>query len=326
MSVRPLSQERIPDDAFAAMRRENLARWPTGKDVDLDEAAALHRSLPQHKQLAWVLRRAVEEGRCLTQPRGGFGTFALQLELMRRSTRKGLADVVPTTTDSYTRNEHFALAQRGVEESEREGPLDAERLSAGELRRGGQPAPDRGHRQAGDHAHRNRDAPAHRRNRIRLRLFGLLGSGIAYTSSYIKEMTIEDGIRNYQYLDRLVAEYQARGVELHRRQPGFLTGTNIPPCIAIMTCVLDALLAAAQGRAQLRARARPDVAHGPGRRGDLRLPRARAGVPRARRLSRRFHVRDLRCTGWARGRTTTRSRRHSWSMAERSPRSAARSA
>ena len=29
--------------------------------------------------------------------------------------------------------------------------------------------------------------------------------------------------------------------------PGFLTGTNIPPCIAIMTCVLDALLAAAQG-------------------------------------------------------------------------------
>jgi methylaspartate mutase epsilon subunit len=36
-------------------------------------------------------------------------------------------------------------------------------------------------------------------------------------------------------------------VELHRRQPGFLTGTNIPPCIAIITCVLDLLLAAAQG-------------------------------------------------------------------------------
>ena len=35
--------------------------------------------------------------------------------------KEGLADVVPTTTDSYTRNEHFALAQRGVEESEREG-------------------------------------------------------------------------------------------------------------------------------------------------------------------------------------------------------------
>ena len=62
---------------------------------------------------------------------------------------------------------------------------------------------------------------------------GYLGSGIAYTTSYIKDLTIEDGIRNYQYLDRLAALYAEHGVELHRRQPGFLTGTNIPPCIAI---------------------------------------------------------------------------------------------
>jgi methylaspartate mutase epsilon subunit len=41
--------------------------------------------------------------------------------------------------------------------------------------------------------------------------------------------------------------YHEHGVELHRRQPGFLTGTNIPPSIAIVTCVLDCLLAAAQG-------------------------------------------------------------------------------
>src|SRR3546814_20190853 len=32
-----------------------------------------------------------------------------------------------------------------------------------------------------------------------------------------------------------------------RRQPGFLTGTNIPPSSAIVTAVLDVLLAAAQG-------------------------------------------------------------------------------
>jgi len=76
---------------------------------------------------------------------------------------------------------------------------------------------------------------------------GYLGSGLAYVTSYTKDMSIEDGIRNYQYLDRLVALYQERGVELHRRQPGFLTGTNVPPCIAIVTCVIDALLAAHQG-------------------------------------------------------------------------------
>ncbi len=76
---------------------------------------------------------------------------------------------------------------------------------------------------------------------------GYLGSGIAYPTSYINELSIEDGIRNYQYLDRLAAMYHERGVELHRRQPGFLTGTNIPPSIAIIICVLDCLLAAAQG-------------------------------------------------------------------------------
>jgi methylaspartate mutase epsilon subunit len=76
---------------------------------------------------------------------------------------------------------------------------------------------------------------------------GYLGSGLAYTVSYTKETSLEEGIRNYQYLDRLAALYLEKGVELHRRQPGFLTGTNIPPSIAIITGIIDALLAAHQG-------------------------------------------------------------------------------
>jgi len=73
----PLSADPIPEDVFARMRRQNLARWPTGAEVDLDEAVAFHRALPQHKQLAWVMRKAAEEGRCLTQPRGGFATLKM---------------------------------------------------------------------------------------------------------------------------------------------------------------------------------------------------------------------------------------------------------
>jgi len=243
----PLSARRIPDDAFAAMRRENLARWPTGRDVDLDEAAALHQALPKHKRLAWVLRQAVAERRCLTQPRGGFGTFALQRELMETLDREGLADIVPTTTDSYTRNEHFALAQRGVEESEREG---RSMLNGYPLVNYGV-ATNRKLIEAIDKPAIMLTGTAMPRLTGEIGFAsgysGYLGSGIAYTTSYTKELSIEDGIRNYQYLDRLAALYQERGVELHRRQPGFLTGTNIPPCIAIVTGVLDALLAAEQG-------------------------------------------------------------------------------
>jgi len=243
----PFGEARIPDALFARMRKANLARWPTGAEVDFGAAVERHQSLPAHKQLARVLREADAEGRCLTQPRGGFGTFELQRELMQILDRDGHADIVPTTTDSYTRNEQWQLAQKGVEESER----------MGRSMLNGYPMVNYGV------AYAQRLIDAIDKPAIMLTgtampkltgeigyaagYSGYLGSGIAYTVSYTKELSIEEGIRNYQYLDRLVAMYQDAGVELHRRQPGFLTGTNIPPSIAIVSCVLDCLLAAAQG-------------------------------------------------------------------------------
>jgi methylaspartate mutase epsilon subunit len=243
----PLSQARIPDDVFARMRRENLARWPTGVEVDFEAAVARHKALPLHKRLGWVMREAGKQGRCLTQPRGGFGTFALQKELMQALDREGLADIVPTTTDSYTRNEQFHLAQKGIEESER----------MGRSLLNGYPIVNYGVAKAAALVDAINKPAIMLTGTSMPRLTGevgfaggysgYLGSGIAYTSSYTKDLSIEEGIRNYQYLDRLAAMYQEHGVELHRRQPGFLTGTNIPPCIAIVTCVLDLLLAVEQG-------------------------------------------------------------------------------
>ncbi len=243
----PLSETSIPDDVFHTMRQENLARWPTGADVDFDAAVERHRTLPKHKQLAWVMREADRQRRCLTQPRGGCATFEMHRALMIALDREGLADVVPTTTDSYTRNEQWQLAQQGIDESEK----------AGRSLLNGYPMVNYGVAKARALVDAI-DKPAIMLTGTSMPKLtgeigyaggysGYLGSGIAYTTSYIKELTIEEGIRNYQYLDRLVAMYQAHGVELHRRQPGFLTGTNIPPSIAIITCVLDCLLAAGQG-------------------------------------------------------------------------------
>ena len=62
----PLSAAEIPLDEFKRMRRENLGRWPTGGEVDLDEAVQYHRALPRHKQLTSVMHKADAEGRCLT--------------------------------------------------------------------------------------------------------------------------------------------------------------------------------------------------------------------------------------------------------------------
>ena len=243
----PLSAAQIPADDFADMRRENLARWPTGTEVDLDEAIEFHQSLPKHKQLGWVMRKAAAEGRCLTQPRGGFGTLELQLELMRALDGDGMADIVPTTTDSYTRNEQWSQADVGIEESKKEGRSMLN----------GFPMVNYGPKQTRKLIEAINKPAIVLSGTAMPRLTceigfaagftGYLGSGIAYTTSYTKDTSIAEGIRNYQYLDRLAVLYQEKGIDLHRRQPGFLTGTNVPPCIAIAGGVLDALLAAGQG-------------------------------------------------------------------------------
>lgn len=243
----PLSAAQIPAADFAKMRRENLARWPTGAEVDLDEAVEFHKSLPQHKRLGWVMRKAAEEGRCLTQPRGGFGTLELQLELMRALDTDGLADIVPTTTDSYTRNEQWSQAETGIEETKKQGRSMLN----------GFPMVNYGPRETRKLIEAINKPAIVLSGTAMPRLTGeigfaagfsgYLGSAIAYTTSYTKDTSIAEGIRNYQYLDRLAALYLEKGVELHRRQPGFLTGTNVPPCIAIAVGVLDALLAAGQG-------------------------------------------------------------------------------
>lgn len=242
-----LSDAPIAFDDFAAMRRRNLARWPTGAEVEIDEAAAYHRAMPRHKSLAYAMREAKAKGLCLTQPRGGFATLAMQLELMRALEQDGLADIVPTTTDSYTRNERFEQAGKGMAES---GRLGRSLLNGFPIVNAGV-ARCRELIEAVDRPTIVLSGTAMPRLTSEIALAagftGYLGSAIAYTTSYTKEVTIEEGIRNYQYLDRLAALYAEHGVELHRRQPGFLTGTNIPPSIAIVTGVLDALLAAKQG-------------------------------------------------------------------------------
>lgn len=242
-----ISEKRIDESEFIEMRKANLLRWPTGSDVDFERALERQKSLPDHKRLDLVMRKAVAQGRCLVQPRGGFGTFKDQKELMQIIDKEGLADIVPTTTDSYTRNEQFALAQKGVDESEK----------LGRSLLNGYPIVNYGVAKASELIDAI-DKPAIMLTGTTMPKLtgeigfaagytGYLGSGIAYTTSYIKELSIEDGIKNYQYLDRLSAMYLDHGVELHRRQPGFLTGTNIPPSIAIIIAILDLLLAAAQG-------------------------------------------------------------------------------
>ena len=44
-----VNNKKWSDDYFAREREKVLAMWPTGREVDLDEAVEYHRQMPEHK-------------------------------------------------------------------------------------------------------------------------------------------------------------------------------------------------------------------------------------------------------------------------------------
>ncbi len=74
------------------------------------------------------------------------------------------------------------------------------------------------------------------------------GGSICYNIPYYRDYPIDRSIVAWQYVDRLVGRYfEEFGIVIHREFFGVLTGTLVPPCIAIATGILEGLLAAAQG-------------------------------------------------------------------------------
>jgi methylaspartate mutase epsilon subunit len=242
-----LTNQRWSDEDFFKAREEVLALWPTGREIDLEEAVGYLRTLPPERDYALTVVRAEKEGRTLVQPRGGVATVEGHMDLLRCLQDQGGADLLPNTTDTYTRNMRLQEAQRGLEES----------LRLGRSVLNGLPLVNHGLRAA------RQISASVRRPIIVLSgtafpqlvaemgfaggLSAFLGAPISYTAAYTKDLPFEQGIQNYQYVDRLTSYYQERGIRLHREQPGFLTGTLIPPGIGIAVAVLEMLMAAGQG-------------------------------------------------------------------------------
>ncbi len=74
-----------------------------------------------------------------------------------------------------------------------------------------------------------------------------IGGGISYNLPYAKNMSLADSIYYWQYCDRLVGFYEEQGIPINREPYGPLTGTLVPPSIAIAIGIIEALLAAEQG-------------------------------------------------------------------------------
>ena len=246
-NTRPLMNKRIPEDEFMKEREVVLKQWSTGKDVDLEEAVSYHKAIPDQRQFAKKLTLAKEEGRTLIQPRAGVPVVEEHIKLLQFLEKEGEADLLPTTIDSYTRQNRYKEAELGIEESIKE-----ERAMMN-----GFPAVNHGVANCRKVIESVNVPVQVRHGTPDARLLTEItyaggftsyeGGGISYNLPYCKDVPMEQTIRDWQYVDRLTGLYEEMGVSINREPYGPLTGTLVPPCVSHSVAIIEALLAAEQG-------------------------------------------------------------------------------
>ncbi len=112
-----LRNKRLTDEEFFRERKEVLAQWPTGKDVDLEEGVEFHKSLPPSKVYPKRLAEAKRNGDTLLRCFIGTPTLEMQMEHVRCVVEEGGADLSNTHLDAFTRNLMFERAEQAVKES-----------------------------------------------------------------------------------------------------------------------------------------------------------------------------------------------------------------
>jgi len=242
-----LSHEKLDWEEMQKERRAVLSTWPTGSEVDLAEAVQFHLALPGEKSFALRLRKAKADGATLTQPRAGVADLKGHLELLQYLAKEGEADLLPTTIDSYTRQNRYEEAQKGLEESRR----------VGRSLLNGFPAVNHGVANCRTLVteldlplqvrHGTPDARLLAEITLAAGFTAFEGGGISYNIPYAKQVPLADSIRSWQYVDRLVGYYAEQGVIINREPFGPLTGTLVAPCISHSVAVIEAVLAAKQG-------------------------------------------------------------------------------
>lgn len=242
-----LQNKKLPEDEFFAERKEVLTQWPTGKDVDFDEAVAYQKAIAGEKRFGTVLQQADKQRVTLTQPRAGVALYNEHIKLLQYLESEGEADLLPTTIDSYTRLNRYTECENGIEKSK----------SCGRSMLNGFPAVNYGVgvcrtvtssvKKPVQVRHGTPDARLLTEISIAGGFTSYEGGGISYNIPYSKNHSLEKTIAQWQYTDRLVGLYEEAGVSINREPFGPLTGTLVPPCISNSVAVIEALLAATQG-------------------------------------------------------------------------------
>lgn len=239
--------KKISDSDFEKERQEVLATWPTGSEVDLDEAIKYQSKLTGDRRFADKLRDAQKERKTLVQPRAGVPVLNEHVKLMKFLEKYGNVDLLPSTIDSYTRLNRYKEAEEGLRQS----------IIEGRALLNGIPVVNHGVNQSRliveavktpiQVRHGTPDARLLCEVAYAAGFTSFEGGGISYNLPYCKKIPMEETIKSWQYVDRLTGVYAERGIIINREPYGPLTGTLVPPCISHAVAVIEAILAAEQG-------------------------------------------------------------------------------
>jgi methylaspartate mutase epsilon subunit len=236
----------LDHETFASSRREVLEQWKTGSGArGLASNAQFLLRQPSFPRIQSQVRMGQNE--ILVQPRSGVALIGEQIKLFKNFKRAGVR-VLSYQVDSLTRNNNYAGAEEAIRESRVLGtstingfPVVNHGVTG--LRRIAQqihvPLQTR---------HSTRDPRLLAEISYAGGVTSFEGGAICYNIPYYKDYSLAESIRNWQYVDYLTGLYcKYFGVVLDREFFGTLTATLIPPCIAIVTNILETLLAVRQG-------------------------------------------------------------------------------
>jgi len=241
-----ITQKRIDEDRFMKMREEELSIWPTGKEVDLEEAVEYQRNLPESKNFCKVTQRLHREGRTVVFPRAGTPILEDEIELNRTLVESNVP-LIPVTSDSYTRHLQLEKAQQALEES----------IKTGTPLLNGYPIINHGVKNTKKVVEACDAAFNPRLSRLSQKLGGEIAFASGMTAlppsifqlfgNYEKKVTLAECIRDCQYVFRLMGYYTEKGPIITADIHGWNPNAVFPLSIHIATIILNALIGAEQG-------------------------------------------------------------------------------
>ncbi len=232
------------DELLEVREHEVKTQWPTDLGP-LEPYFERHHALAETQRTDVVMRAAKAEGRIIVQPRHGDTLVDHQINAMRDLHAAG-AEIVSTLTDPYTRQLYFEKAEHALAESQEKGRSLVS----------GYPVVSYGvanTRRIVEEVQapcsvRMASSDARLTKEIYLASgYTAMFMGAVQNLAYEKLATPELLVRNYQYEDRLIGLYEENGCPIVKEFPSTLTGTLVPPCIAIAASIIDTLLAIEQG-------------------------------------------------------------------------------